>query len=70
MYHGLRQTTSKASYRLGLALLDLENPTKVLHILEYIHGCPETQCPDEYCRWFEENRDLSNDPKKGDVKLK
>ena len=31
MYHGVRQTTSKASYRLGLALLDLENPTKVLH---------------------------------------
>jgi hypothetical protein len=43
---------------------------KMHDILEYIHGCPETQCPDEYCRWFEENRDLSNDPKKGDVKLK
>jgi hypothetical protein len=42
---------------------------KMNDILEYIHGCPETQCPDEYCRWFEESRNLSNDPKKGDVKL-
>jgi predicted GH43/DUF377 family glycosyl hydrolase len=31
MYHGIRQTTSKVSYRLGLALLDLEDPRKVLH---------------------------------------
>ena len=124
MYHGVRQTTSKASYRLGLALLDPEDPRKVLHrsegwvfgpremyersgdvndvvfpcgwvlvddeiriyygsadvsvsmasaklsdILEYIHGCPETQCPEEYCRWFEENRGQSTDPKKGDIKL-
>jgi len=30
MYHGVRQKTSKISYRLGLALLDLEDPTKVL----------------------------------------
>ena len=30
MYHGVRQTTPKISYRLGLALLDLEDPTKVL----------------------------------------
>ena len=30
MYHGVRQTISKPSYRLGLALLDLEDPTKVL----------------------------------------
>jgi len=30
MYHGVRATTSKISYRLGLALLDLENPRKVL----------------------------------------
>lgn len=118
MYHGVRQTTSKASYRVGLALLDLENPRKVLHrsegwvfgprkpyersgdvndvvfpcgwviindelriyygsadtsvsmasaklsdILEYIHGCPETQCPDEYCRWFEGNRGRPTDKK-------
>jgi predicted GH43/DUF377 family glycosyl hydrolase len=31
MYHGMRQTTPKVSYRLGLALLDLENPRKVLN---------------------------------------
>ncbi len=31
MYHGVRQTTSELSYRLGLALLDLEDPRKVLH---------------------------------------
>ena len=30
MYHGVRQTVSKLSYRLGLVLLDLEDPTKVL----------------------------------------
>lgn len=124
MYHGVRQTTAKASYRLGLALLDLEDPRIVLHrsegwvfgpremyersgdvndvvfpcgwvmvndeiriyygsadtsvsmasakvsdILEYIHGCPEAQCPEEYCRWFEENRGKSTDPKKGEIKL-
>ncbi len=43
---------------------------KMRDILEYIHKCPEIQCPEEYCRWFEENRDLSNDPKKGDIRLK
>jgi predicted GH43/DUF377 family glycosyl hydrolase len=31
MYYGVRKTTSKMSYRLGLALLDLEDPRKVLH---------------------------------------
>ena len=31
MYYGVRRTTSKLSYRLGLALLDLEDPRKVLH---------------------------------------
>jgi beta-1,4-mannooligosaccharide/beta-1,4-mannosyl-N-acetylglucosamine phosphorylase len=31
MYYGVRQTTSKRSYRLGVALLDLEDPRKVLH---------------------------------------
>jgi len=30
MYHGVRRTTSKMSYKLGLALLDLEDPTRVL----------------------------------------
>jgi len=120
MYHGVRQTTPKKSYRLGLALLDLQDPRKVLHrsegwvfgplepyersgdvndvvfpcgwvlvndelriyygsadtsvsmasakiidILEYIHGCPEVQCPEEYCRWFEGNRERPINPKKG-----
>lgn len=31
LYHGVRQTSSGAIYRLGLALLDLEDPLKVLH---------------------------------------
>ena len=30
VYHGVRQTVSGALYRAGLALLDLENPTRVL----------------------------------------
>jgi len=30
LYHGVRQTASGSIYRLGLALLDLENPSKVL----------------------------------------
>jgi beta-1,2-mannobiose phosphorylase / 1,2-beta-oligomannan phosphorylase len=39
MYHGVRQTSSKLSYRLGLALLDLKNPKKVLHRSEgYVFG--------------------------------
>jgi hypothetical protein len=43
---------------------------KLSEVLQYIHGCPETQCPEEYCRWFEENRGLFSDPKKGDIKIK
>jgi beta-1,4-mannooligosaccharide/beta-1,4-mannosyl-N-acetylglucosamine phosphorylase len=31
MYYGVRKTTSKQSYRLGLALLDLHDPRKVLN---------------------------------------
>ncbi|AKB28968.1 hypothetical protein MSSIT_2249 [Methanosarcina siciliae T4/M] len=31
MYYGARQTTDKTSYRLGIALLDSEDPRKVLH---------------------------------------
>ena len=31
MYHGVRQTNSKVSYHLGLALLDPDDPRKVLH---------------------------------------
>lgn len=30
MYHGMRRTTPKVSYRLGLVLLDAEDPRKVL----------------------------------------
>lgn len=31
LYHGVRMTASGAIYRLGLALLDLEDPTKVIY---------------------------------------
>ncbi|RLI44021.1 glycosidase [Candidatus Bathyarchaeota archaeon] len=31
IYHGIKRTASGSIYRLGLALLDLENPEKVLH---------------------------------------
>jgi predicted GH43/DUF377 family glycosyl hydrolase len=120
MYHGVRQTAPKITYRLGLALLDLEDPRKVLRrsegwvfgplepyersgdvndvvfpcgwvvvkdelriyyggadtnvslasaklndILEFIRECPDVQCPDEYCRWFEGSRGGYMNPKKG-----
>lgn len=39
MYHGVRQTSPRIIYRLGLALLDLEDPRKVLHRSEgYVFG--------------------------------
>ncbi|MDD3229641.1 MAG: glycosidase [Oscillospiraceae bacterium] len=42
LYHGVRQTASGATYRLGLALLDLENPLKVLRRSdEWIFGPQE-----------------------------
>lgn len=31
LYHGVRMTASGAIYRLGMALLDLENPSKVIY---------------------------------------
>ncbi len=31
LYHGVRHTASGALYRVGVALLDLENPVKVIH---------------------------------------
>ena len=31
MYHGVRRTVAGDLYRVGLALLDLEQPTRVLH---------------------------------------
>jgi predicted GH43/DUF377 family glycosyl hydrolase len=42
LYHGVRQTASGAIYRLGLSLLDLEDPFKVLHRSdEWIFGPQE-----------------------------
>ncbi|MCI1956186.1 MAG: glycosidase [Oscillospiraceae bacterium] len=42
LYHGVRETASGAIYRLGLALLDLENPMKVLRRSdEWIFGPQE-----------------------------
>lgn len=42
LYHGVRQTVAGAIYRLGLALLDLENPLKVLRRSdEWIFGPSE-----------------------------
>jgi hypothetical protein len=43
---------------------------KTRDVLQYIHECPETQCPEEHCNWFEEDRGVLTDPKKGDTKLK
>lgn len=43
LYHGVRQTASGSIYRLGLALLDLENPMKVLNRSdEWIFGPEES----------------------------
>jgi hypothetical protein len=43
---------------------------KVDDVLRYIHSSPEEQCPDEYCRWFEEKIETTDNPKKGSSKLK
>ncbi len=43
LYHGVKQTASGAIYRLGLALLDLDNPFRVLRRSdEWIFGPQET----------------------------
>lgn len=43
MYHGVKHTPAGSIYRLGLALLDLENPKKVLYRAdEWVFG-PEAQ---------------------------
>lgn len=43
LYHGVRRTASGALYRLGLVLLDLENPRKVLNRSdEWIFGPQES----------------------------
>ena len=59
MYYGVRQTTDKTSYRLGLTLLDPEDPIKVLHRSEgWIFGPRELYERSGYindvvlpCRW-------------------
>jgi predicted GH43/DUF377 family glycosyl hydrolase len=43
LYHGVRQTSAGSTYRLGLALLDLENPTKVLRRSDEWIFSPVTQ---------------------------
>lgn len=51
-YHGVRQTASGSIYRMGLALLDLEEPTKVLHRgEEWIFGPTE---------WYEREGDVDD----------
>ena len=43
LYHGVRQTAAGSIYRVGLALLDLDNPHKILHRSdEWIFG--PTEC--------------------------
>ncbi len=51
-YHGVRQTASGSIYRLGLALLDLDDPMKVLHRSdEWIFGPTE---------WYEREGDVDD----------
>ena len=43
VYHGVRQTVAGALYRAGLALLDLDNPSKVLkRCSEWVIGPTES----------------------------
>ena len=52
LYHGVRQTASGSIYRLGMALLDLENPIKVLHRSdEWVFGPVE---------WYEREGDVDD----------
>lgn len=52
LYHGVRQTASGSIYRLGLALLDLDNPIKVLHRSdEWVFGPTE---------WYEREGDVDD----------
>ena len=47
LYHGVRSTAAGAIYRLGLALLDLEDPTRVLKRSdEWVFG-PKAPCERE-----------------------
>ena len=70
LYHGVRQTAAGAIYRVGLALLDLEDPHHILHRSdEWIFGPRE---------WYERVGDVADvvfpcgwiyDPKTGLVKM-
>ena len=52
LYHGVRTTASGSIYRLGLALLDLDDPLKVLHRSdEWIFGPTE---------WYEREGDVDD----------
>ena len=52
LYHGVRQTAAGAIYRLGLALLDLEDPLKVLRRSdEWVFGPAE---------WYERQGDVAD----------
>ena len=52
LYHGVRQTCSGSIYRLGLALLDLDNPMKVLHRSdEWVFGPT---------KWYERDGDVDD----------
>ena len=43
VYHGVKETVAGAIYRVGLALLDLEEPTRVTHRSEnWVFGPRET----------------------------
>ena len=69
-YHGVRQTASGSIYRMGLALLDLEEPSKVLHRgEEWVFGPTE---------WYEREGDVDDvvfpsgwvvDEKSGQLKM-
>ncbi len=52
LYHGVRQTTAGAIYRIGLALLDLDDPHRILHRSEeWIFGPKE---------WYERTGDVAD----------
>jgi predicted GH43/DUF377 family glycosyl hydrolase len=66
MYHGVRTTASGAIYRLGLALLDLDNPSRVIYRSDEWVFEPDTDYElfgdvDKVvfpCGWVEENGEV------------
>ncbi|AKB28970.1 hypothetical protein MSSIT_2251 [Methanosarcina siciliae T4/M] len=38
---------------------------KMSDVLEYVRECPEEQCPEKFCRFFEGNRRRVTGPKRG-----